>query len=77
MIYFNASSGSRLMFIFLTVSAQVPPLGVYLINESPQISDDSVSAEFEITRPVAGVRCFLRSRYDRIWQDCKCDSQHT
>ena len=54
-----------------SVSAQVPPLGVYLINESPHITNDSVRAEFQITRAVLGVRCFLRSQYDRVWQDCK------
>ena len=54
-----------------TVSARVPPLGVYLVNESPQVTDNSVQAEFQLTRPVYGVRCFLRSQFDRIWQDCK------
>ena len=47
------------------------PLGVYLINESPRVTADSVEAEFQITTPVAGVRCFLRSQFDRVWQSCK------
>ena len=51
--------------------AQVPSLGVYLINGSPRVTNDSVKAEFQITRPVAGVRCFLRSQFDRIWQNCE------
>ena len=51
--------------------AQVPSLGVYLINGSPRVTNDSVEAEFQITRPVAGVRCFLRSQFDRIWQKCE------
>ena len=42
-----------------------------MIYDSPQITNNTVRAEFQITRPVVGVRCFLRSRYDRIWQDCK------
>ena len=41
------------------------------MNGSPRIVGNSVEAEFVITRPVAGVRCFLRSQQDRIWQDCK------
>ena len=56
---------------YMSVSAKVPPLGVYLINESPRLAADSVEAEFQITRPVAGVRCFLRSQFDRVWQNCK------
>ena len=56
----------------LIVSANVPQLGVYLTNGSPQLNGgNSVDAEFEVTRPVAGVRCFLRSQSGRIWQDCK------
>ena len=51
--------------------AQVPSLGVYLINGSPRVTNDSVEAEFQITRPVNGVRCFLRSQFDRIWQNCE------
>ena len=47
-----------------SVSAQVPPEGVYLINESPRVADNSVQAEFLLTRPVYGVRCFLRSQFD-------------
>ena len=41
-----------------------------MINESPRVTNDSVEAEFQITRPVTGVRCFLRSQIDRIWQNC-------
>jgi hypothetical protein len=52
------------------VVAQAPSLGVYLINGSPRVTNDSVEAEFQITRPVVGVRCFLRSQFDRIWQNC-------
>ena len=54
--------------VFISASA---PLGVYLINESPRVTADSVEAEFQITTPVAGVRCFLRSQFDRVWQSCK------
>ena len=54
-----------------SVSAQVPPVGVYLINESPRVTDNSVQADFLLTRPVYGVRCFLRSKFDRIWKDCE------
>ena len=61
-----------LLYIFLhAVQHHVPPLGVYLMNDSPSVSRDSVQAEFQTTRPVAGVRCFLRSRHDRKWQICK------
>ena len=55
---------------FFSVSAQVPLLRVYLINESPQVTSNSVEVEFQISRPVAGVRYFLRSELDRIWQNC-------
>lgn len=61
-----------LLYVFLhAVRHHVPPLGVYLMNDSPNVSRDSVQAEFQTTRPVAGVRCFLRSRHDRKWQICK------
>lgn len=56
---------------FAVLSAQVPQLGVYLINGSPRVTGGSVEANFQITRPVDGVRCFLRSRFHRIWQNCK------
>ena len=68
---FKSSFFLQLYNIVFSVSAQVPQLGVYMINESPQITNSTVRAEFQITRPVVGVRCFLRSQYDRIWQDCK------
>ena len=42
-----------------------------MMNDSPRIISNRVEAEFEITRPVAGVRCFLRSQFDRIWQNCE------
>ena len=58
-------------FISGSVPAEVPPLGVHLMNGSPQVTESSVEAEFEVTRPVAGVRCFLRSKTSRTWKDCK------
>ena len=42
-----------------------------MINESPRVTASSVEAEFEITGPVEGVRCFLRSQTDQLWRDCK------
>ena len=42
-----------------------------MINESPRVTASSVEAEFEITGPVEGVRCFLRSQMDQLWRDCK------
>ena len=62
--------------MFWTVSAHVPSLGVYLINQSPRVTGDSVEAEFQITRPVTGVRCFLRSALERIFQNCKLPAAH-
>ena len=46
-------------------------LEVYLINESPRVTASSIEAEFVVNGPVTGVRCFLRSQVDRLWQDCK------
>lgn len=55
------------------VPGVVLPLSVYLMNGSPRltVNSRSIEAEFETTRPVAGVRCFLRSRYSRVWRNCK------
>ena len=46
-------------------------LELYLINESPQVTANSVEAEFEVNGPVTGIRCVLRSQVDRLWKDCK------
>ena len=45
-----------------------------MINGSPQLiaGDTAVVAEFIVSRPVAGVRCYLRSRTKRLYKDCKC-----
>ena len=57
--------------------ARVPPLEVDLINDSPRVagvaggSQGSVEAEFTVSRPVAGVRCILRSKYDRKVKHCE------
>ena len=63
------------MYISSTVETMVPPIEVDLINDSPRVmSDDlpgSVMAEFRVSRPVAGVRCYLRSQYDRQVTDCE------
>jgi hypothetical protein len=60
------------------VETMVPPIEVYLINDSPHVmSGDlpgSVMAEFRVSRPVAGVRCYLRSQYDRQVTDCASGS---
>ena len=56
------------------VVSQAPPLQVKLINDSPRVASGiqgSVEAEFTISRPVAGVRCFLRSQYGRNVKDCE------
>ena len=54
-----------------SVSPSVPLLRVTLINGSPRVVGDSVEAEFETSRPVTGVRCFLRSQTDRTYTDCE------
>lgn len=53
-----------------TGQPHVPPLDIYLINDSPNVLDGSVQAEFETTRPVAGVRCYLRSQHSTTVQPC-------
>ena len=71
LVSFNLRRTYHCTYYLFSVVAQVPSLGVYLINGSPRVSNDSVEAEFQITRPVVGVRCFLRSQFDRIWQNCE------
>ena len=66
------SYGSICHYMYLpAVSSHVPPLDVYLVNDSPTVSNGSVQAEFQITRPVAGVSCILRSQYSTIRQLCE------
>ena len=53
------------------VSADVPPLRITLIRGSPRVIEDTVEAEFVVSRPVAGVRCFLRYEHHRDYKYCK------
>ena len=56
------------------MAARVPALEVDLINDSPRVasgSRGSVEAEFTVSRPVAGVRCILRSKYSREVKQCQ------
>ena len=60
----NPDTGTSLF----SVSPSVPLLRVSLINNgSPRVVGDSVEAEFETSRPVTGVRYFLRSQTDRTY----------
>ena len=52
--------------VLCLVEANVPPLGIYLINGSPRTVGDAIEADFVTTRPVTSVRCFLRSLTTRI-----------
>ena len=62
-----------LLLTLMIVSTIVPKLRVNLISESPRLiaGNTSVEAEFEVSRPVAGVRCYLRSQTDRVYKNCK------
>ena len=49
----------------------MPALEVLLINGFPRVGEDYIEAEFVTTRPVAGVRCFLRYENHRDYKDCE------
>ena len=56
------------------MAARIPALEVDLINDSPRVASGSrgaVEAEFTVSRPVAGVRCILRSKYSRKVKQCQ------
>ena len=53
------------------LAASVPSLKVILIEGSPHVIGDTVTAEFVTSRPVVGVRCFLRYKNQRDYRDCK------
>ncbi|CAI8051650.1 hypothetical protein GBAR_LOCUS28281, partial [Geodia barretti] len=57
-------SGSHLFSAFL------PPLEVILSGGSPLVTESSVEAVFVTTRPVTGVRCFLRYENHNDYKDC-------
>ena len=59
--------------LLFSVSPIVPELRVNLINGSPRLiaGNTAIEAEFEVSRPVAGVRCYLRSETDRVYKNCK------
>jgi hypothetical protein len=56
------------------VPASVPPLEVILTGGSPRVTESSVEAEFVTTRPVTGVRCFLRYENKNDYKDCSSGS---
>ena len=81
-IYVNTTAlcvvmGVSVSIIYLTCAiytitiAMYIELELYLINESPRVIANSVEAEFEVSGPVTGIRCVLRSQLDRLWKDCK------
>ena len=53
------------------MQASVPPLEVVLTGGSPRVNESSVEAEFVTTRPVTGVRCFLRYENKNDYKDCE------
>ena len=69
----------NVQYMLFLISA-MSELEVYLINESPRVTASSIEAEFVVNGPVTGVRCFLRSQVDRLWQDCEtaflCPAMH-
>ena len=73
MIILNCIKGGKFCCISFSVSPIVPKLRVNLINGSPRLitGNTAVEAEFEVSRPVAGVRCYLRSETDRVYKNCK------
>ncbi|CAI8053261.1 hypothetical protein GBAR_LOCUS29129 [Geodia barretti] len=52
------------------VTAFLPHLEVILTGDSPRVTESSVEAEFVTTRPVTGVRCFLRYENKNDYKDC-------
>ena len=53
-----------------SVAAKVPPLEVILTSGSPYVTESSIEVEFDTTRPVTRVTCFLRYDNKRDYQDC-------
>ena len=64
-------------YVFISVEPVVPTLRVDLVKGSPRLTagGTAVEAEFEVSRPVAGVRCYLRSQSARDYKDCKPSHQ--
>jgi hypothetical protein len=56
------------------VIAKVPPLEVILTSGSPRVTESSIEVEFDTTRPVTSVTCFLRYDNKRDYQDCTAGS---
>ncbi|CAI8019901.1 hypothetical protein GBAR_LOCUS11921 [Geodia barretti] len=52
------------------VTAFLPPLEIILNGGSPLVTESSVEAVFVTTRPVTGVRCFLRYDNKNDYKDC-------
>ena len=65
-----------MMFKQTPVPASVPPLEVVLTGGSPRVNESSVEAEFVTTRPVTGVRCFLRYENKNDYKDCEYTAQY-
>ena len=63
--------------VIFTVQASVPPLEVVLTGGSPRVTESSVEAEFVTTRPVTGVRCFLRYENKNDYKDCEHNIRKT
>ena len=53
-----------------SVAAKVPPLEVILTSGSPYVTESSIEVEFDTTRPVTRVTCFLRYDNKSDYQDC-------
>ena len=68
---FDFSQYSCNLTVIFSVQASVPPLEVVLTGGSPRVTESSVEAEFVTTRPVTGVRCFLRYENKNDYKDCK------
>ena len=57
----------------LSVEPVVPKLRVDLVDDPPRLTagGTAVEAAFNVSRSVAGVRCYLRSQSARDYKDCE------
>ena len=62
----------RIYILLLTVPAQVPPLEVTFINDSPRVESSSVEADIVLSRPVQSLMCILKGRSVNLEMDCEC-----
>ena len=60
---------------YTTVPAQVPPLTVHFINDSPRVINNSLEADIVLSRPVQSLVCYLKSTSMSASMDCEYCSE--